>query len=233
MVSLFIILLPIALIDSASILPIGIVPLLILFNSRRPLIGSLAFIAGIFCTYIIFCFLITFGLSGVFDTLHAAVTNILKNPRAVDIALQIIIGIGMAVFGFRIANTRKSKGAHGVTEDIHPWYAFHAAVVLTLIGLPGSLPFFAAANIIIRSDQSAVVKSLSLVYYTILFVFPLCIIVGIRILLGEKGDALCTSLGVFVDKWSYRIIVALLIGLGLFLILDGIGWFFNHPIIPY
>jgi hypothetical protein len=139
----------------------------------------------------------------------------------------------MAAFGFRLANTRKSKGAHGVTKDIHPWYAFHAAVVLTLIGLPGAVPFFAAANIIIRSNQPAAVKAFSLVYYNVLFVLPLCIIIGIRILLGEKGDVICTALGAFVEKWSYRVIVALLIGLGLFLILDGVGWFLKHPIIPY
>jgi len=119
--SLFVILLPIALIDSTSIIPIGIVPLLILFNSRRPLLGSLSFIAGIFCTYITFCFLVTFGLSGMFNAIHAAATDMLKNPKTLDITFQIVIGIILAAFGFRLANVRTKKSTAAVTEDISPW----------------------------------------------------------------------------------------------------------------
>lgn len=36
----------------------------------------------------------------------------------------------------------------------------------------------------------------------------------------------------FLDRWGPKLIVGLMVALGTVLIIDGIGWFLGHPLIP-
>ena len=91
MTELFTVLVPIALIDSASLVPISILPLIILLTSQRPAINTLSFILGILVVYIPFGLLLTFGMNEVFDAVGQTVSEwINKKPDCIDLLVQFI-----------------------------------------------------------------------------------------------------------------------------------------------
>ena len=68
MKTVIVVLTSIGLLDSTSMIPMSIVPIVILLSSKKPYLGSAAFLAGIFTTYFISGLLQVFGLNTAFDT---------------------------------------------------------------------------------------------------------------------------------------------------------------------
>jgi len=75
MKTIILILTPISLVDSTSIIPLSILPLIILLSGRRPVLGSVAFLTGIYVTYLILGILIALGLSSMFDHINVYLTQ--------------------------------------------------------------------------------------------------------------------------------------------------------------
>jgi cytochrome c biogenesis protein CcdA len=229
---LLLVLASIALLDSASIVPISIVPLAILLGGKKPLLGAGAFIAGVVVVYLAVGLLLVFGLNAFFDPLNAYLLRLWKEPNTVEIVVSTLLGVVMILFGVRLAATRASHGDRGVTEQVTPAKAFGTGAVLTLIGMPGGLPYFAALDQILRSDVGPVAMVTSLLFYNLIFALPLASIVLLRVLLGRRGDRILKRINAFMDHWGQRMIVSILLVLGLVLVLDGIGWLLGRPLIP-
>ena len=229
---LLLVLSPIALFDSTSITPLCIVPLMILLGGPKPLRRSFAFLAGISITYLICSLLVLFGLQSVFTPLSEFLNERLKNPQTIDLLLQIAIGLAMLCFGSRMADARESEDDRGLAEKVTTAQAFTGGASLTLIGMPGAFPLFAAVDQILRAEPSNAEKVLAMVAYNGIFIAPLCGIVLLRVGLGEKGEPLVQRIRDFVGTWGHRLIVWGLIVLGAVLILDAIGWFFGRPLLP-
>ncbi len=66
MIGLTLILFGIALVDSTSMIPIGLFPLAAILGGRRPVLGALSFISGIFLLYSLSGVLLLLGLDLVF-----------------------------------------------------------------------------------------------------------------------------------------------------------------------
>ena len=199
--SLLLVIAPIALLDSTSITPLCIVPLIMLLSEKQPILRSSAFLSGIFTTYLIGSMLLLFGLEQVFAEINEAVGNQLKNPDALVLVLQIVIGACMLFFGSRMANARKSREDRGPTESLSARQAFVGGAALTLVGLPGAFPLFAAIDQILRSDPSPRIKVFTLVFYNVLFIAPLCAAVVIRIFLGQDSVSI-SLLSVLMSRSS-------------------------------
>ncbi len=110
MVELLLILTPIALIDSTSIVPLSLVPLAVLFTSRRPLAGTIAFLSGLFFSYLVGGIVIYFGLGAVIDSVNRMAERIWEHPDTIDLILQIVIGLGLLLVVVRMA-MKSSDGA--------------------------------------------------------------------------------------------------------------------------
>lgn len=78
MTELLVLLSPISLADSLSVVPMCIVPLAVLLAGRQPLVGSTMFLAGVVIPYYAFGVLIALGLDRVFGQLE----QLLKRSRA-------------------------------------------------------------------------------------------------------------------------------------------------------
>jgi cytochrome c biogenesis protein CcdA len=229
---LLLVLSPIALFDSTSITPLCIVPLMILLSGPQPLRRSFAFLGGIFITYVICSLLVLFGLQSVFSELNEFFSERLKNPQTIDLLLQIAIGLAMIFFGSRMADARESEDDRGLGEKFTALQAFTGGASLTLVGMPGAFPLFAAVDQILRAEPTTVEKVLAMLAYNVIFIAPLCGVVLLRIGLGEKGEPLVQRIRDFVSTWGHRLIVWGLIILGAVLVLDAIGWFFGKPLLP-
>ena len=110
MIELLLILTPIALIDSTSIVPLSLVPLAVLFTSRRPLVGTTAFLSGLFLSYLVGGIVIYFGLGAVIESVNRVAERIWKHPDTIDLILQIVIGFGLLLVVVRMA-MKSSDGA--------------------------------------------------------------------------------------------------------------------------
>ncbi len=232
MKTIILILTPISLVDSTSIIPLSILPLIILLSGRRPVLGSVAFLTGIFATYLILGILIALGLGSMFDQINVYLLQIWEHPDTIDLILQIIIGVILLVFGFRRPRARDSRGDSGISESITPPKAFIIAAGLVIIGMPGAIPYLAAIDMLLRADLSGFELVLVLLYYNFLFILPLAVLVFIRVVFPNQSERIFDFIKDLIAKWGRRVIVTLLVILGLVMVVDGIGWFLGIPLIP-
>ncbi len=232
MAELVLVLTPIALLDSTSIIPLCIVFLLILLGGPSPLFRSTALLAGIFVTYLVCGMLVLFGLQSVFDTINAYALKVWKSPNTEELLFQILIGFILLVLGLRLARARKQQTEKEVPTAVTAGQAFLAGAGMTIVGLPGAVPYLAAIDLILRSDQTTRQEVMTLVVYNIVFVAPLAAIVVLRLVLGERSQRLLDGIRGFFDRWGQRLIVSLMLVFGALLIVDGVGWFLGRPLIP-
>ncbi len=232
MAELILVLVPIALLDSTSIIPLAIVFLLILLGGPNPLFRSAALLAGIFVAYLACGLLVMFGLRSVFDLINAYALKVWQNPSTVELLVQILIGIVLAVLGLRMALAPKQQAEKKEPAAMTAGQAFLAGAGMTIVGLPGAVPYLAAIDLILRSDLATGQAVMVLIVYNVVFISPLAAIAAVSLVLGDRSKRLLDSISGFFDTWGQRIVVGLMLVLGAVLILDGIGWFLGTPLIP-
>ena len=234
MLDLLPVLIPIALVDSASITPLGLVPLTTILAGRRPYQTALAFLAGLFVSYLLMGLAFLFGLSTVFMRLNAWIGHRWNNPEPADFGLELLLGVVLVVVGFRIADRRRVRQQErNLDAGVTPGAAFGFGFMLNVVGFPGALPFFAFADQILRADPPAQSTVLLMAVYAAIFVLPLTVMVLLRVLLGSRGDALMLGIKGFFDIWGRRLLIVLLLALGVALTVDAALYFLRGvPLVP-
>lgn len=232
MAALLILLTPISLLDSTSIIPLCIVPLIALLAGPRPLIGASALVLGVFAVTLACGLLVLFGLQSAFDAIDAYVIRLWKDPSTEELIFQIVLGLVACAFGFRLVANRARGRQEAPSAAMTPAQAWLAGAGLTIVGMPGAVPYFAAIDLILRAELALAPQLTALAFYNAVFVAPLFAIVALRLILGERSERLLGAIKRFFDTWGHRIVVALLFVLGAVLVADGIGWFLGWPLIP-
>jgi len=227
------IIIPIALVDSASITPLCIVPLALILSSRRPYVNAAAFLLGLFVSYLVMAVAFLIGMGAVIDPLNAWLAEKLKNPQPLDLVVQIVVGAILLIFGLRIARKRQEKTAKRRAEPpISTVGAFWLAVTMNVVGFPGAVPYFAAADQILRANLPLPETLSAVLVYVVVFLVPLATLVLVRAALGKRGDVVMDKVKVFFDRWGPRILMVVLVGLGAVLVVDGVMFLFGHPLLP-
>jgi cytochrome c biogenesis protein CcdA len=101
-----------------------------------------------------------------------------------------------------------------------------------LVGMPGAFPYFAAVDQIVRADPSPTGAVLLLLYYNAVFLLPLAALPILRVTLGARADRFFGRLAPVVERWGHRMVVAVLVGIGVVGVADGVGWLLGHPLLP-
>lgn len=232
MSELVLVLTPIALLDSTSIIPLCIVVLVILLGGPSPLVRSAALLAGIFVTYLACGVLILFGLQSVFDAVNTYALKVWQDPNTEELIFQILIGLVLGALGLRMALKREEKAGKKPPAGMTAGQAFLAGAGMTIVGLPGAVPYLAAIDLILRSDLTTGQEVMVLIVYNVVFILPLVAIAAVSLALGDRSKRLLDGIRGFFDTWGKRIIVILMLLLGVVLVLDGVGWFLGTPLIP-
>ena len=176
MLELLTVLTPIALIDSTSVTPLRLVPLATILAGKRPFGTAFAFLAGLFISYLIMALLFLFGLNSVLTRLNAWFSYRWDNPEPADFGIQILVGLVMLFFGLRIAEKRKSRSSgRELQSGVSPVSAFGFGFLMNVVGFPGALPYFAAADRIAQADPPVSEAVLAVVFYVTIFVLPLTV----------------------------------------------------------
>lgn len=232
MINLFLVLVPIALVDSSSIIPLCIVPLVILLGGPRPLGRSMSLLFGIFLTYIVVGLLILFGLQHAFDAIDDYMLRLWQHPNSEELIFQILVGLVLVFFGFRMARGRQVRAKKPAPVSVSAGQAFLAGVGMAIVGIPGAVPYLAAIDLIIRSELPSDQAIVLVFLYNIIFVAPLVVIVVVRQVAGDRSQGFLDRVRSFLSRWGRRVVVALMLAVGFVLVADGIGWFLGTPLIP-
>ena len=234
MTELLAILTPIALLDSLSIIPVCIVPLIILLTSPRPYLYTLMFLLGLLVVYIPFGLLLSFGLDTTFNAIGQAIGDWLKqDPAAIELVFQFIIGIGLLILGYQIAKKHTQKLEQQPEIKVTASISFTFSAILMLTGLWGALPYFAAIDQILRAELKATQMFLSILYYNLIFVLPLIILFIIGIILGPNAKSLLEKFVTWLLRFGKFVITLALYLLGIALMVDAVGWYLGMPLIKF
>lgn len=232
MTDLLLVLTPIALLDATSITPLCIVPLILLMGGPRPLAASSSFLLGIFVSYVLCTVLVLLGLQGLIDVAARYFSKLWNDPDTLDIWLGIAIGLVMVLFGAKLSGKRAEPRESGVGAGATPGQAFTGGFVLSLVGLPGAVPLFAAVDQMLRADLGWVGQVVAIAFYNVLFVAPLTGVLMLRVVSGDSVEPLLRRVGEVMSSWGRRLVVVALVVLGLVFVADGIGWLLGHPLLP-
>lgn len=232
MSELLIILTPVALLDSLSILPVCLVPIIILLTSERPVFFTSIFFLGILIVYLPFGLLLIFGFNLVIESAGQWISHWLRQePNSIELILQILIGLALIALGYQIAKKHTQKLEEQPSIRITARMTFTFSALLMLSGLWGALPYFAAVDQILRAELSALQMSVAVLYYNLIFISPLLIIFVIGYIIGPGAKRILEKLVAWLLHYGKRLITIALYILGVILITDAIGWFFGSPII--
>ncbi len=232
MIDLTFILFAIALVDSTSMIPIGLFPLAAILGGRKPVIGGLSFISGIFLVYTLSGVLLLLGFDLVFEIIGPSISRWWNQPNIVELGLQIVVGTLLLVYGLRQYRLPEISASSDSAKPVSPVGAFTLGSSLTVIGIPGAVPYFGAIERILRADLSSMASMGALIYYNFVFVLPFFVLFLLRILTPNQSKSIFGSISLLINRWSKPAIVGGFIILGIVLIADSIGWFLGYPLLP-
>ena len=151
-----------------------------------------------------------------------------------DFGVEILIGVVMLFFGLKIADRRRSRSeSRTAPAAATPVAAFSFGFMLNVVGFPGAIPYFAAADQIAKADLPSGEAILAVVYYVLVFVLPLSMLTLLHRLAGPGINKFLQSVNAFFGIWGRRLMMVLLILLGLALIVDGTLYFLRgEPLVP-
>jgi cytochrome c biogenesis protein CcdA len=234
MTELLIVIAPIALIDSMSVTPLGLVPLMSILGGPRPYSTALGLLVGLFVSYLGMGLAFLFGLSGVFQRLNVWLAHRWHHPEPVDFAFELLLGLVLVFFGLKIFDKRQARIRNRKGPD-HASFtaAFGVGFMMNVVGFPGAVPFFAAADQIFRADPPLAGVVLAMTFYALVFIAPLSCIVVLRALMGPRGQILMERIKGFFDTWGRRTLFILLLALGLLMVVDaGLYLVRGVPLLP-
>lgn len=233
MIELLPVLIPIALVDSLSITPLGLVPLIQILSGPRRYATAMGLLSGLFISYLIMALAFLLGLSAILDQANAWLSHRWNNPEPVDFAVEILIGLVLLAFGWPIAAKRKQKSeGKKLPTEVTPGSAFSFGFMLTVVGFPGALPYFAAADQITRANLPVPAMVLAVTIYCAIFILPLALLVILHRWQGGRLDGFLQSCRRFFETTGATIMKIAMIILGLILIADGVAYFIAEPLIP-
>ncbi|MGF1734207.1 GAP family protein [Photobacterium satsumensis] len=232
MISLLIILIAIALVDSTSMIPIGLLPLAAILGGKRPITGALCFIFGIFLVYSLSGLLLLVGFDLVFEVINPIVSRWWNQPNTAELVLQLIVGVALLIYAWKQYRLPQISTSTGSEESISPTRAFTLGLSLTVIGVPGAVPYFGAIEQILRADLNSMGSIGALLFYNVVFVAPFFALLLIRLVAPNKSESIFGSISQLIKRFGKPAMVSCLVVLGVVLSMDSIGWFLGYPLLP-
>lgn len=214
-------------------LPSGIAGVVASLGTPKPTLTASAFIAGKFVPRFAFGLLLVLGLDAAFDQVNVWVQDMWRDPVVLLVVFQLLIGGAMVVFGYRLSKARQQRSDYASSMPMTPVRAFSIAASVATIGLPGALLYFAAIDQILRADPTVLGIVKALLYYHLILLLPLMLFVLACRLLGTRSDPIFAAVSRFFDQWGKRLLFFGLLGLGVVLVVDAVGWFMGFPLLRY
>ena len=232
MMTLLVILIPIALLDSLSIVPLCLIPLSVIFASKKPVANTVGLLAGISVVYVAGGLAILLGLDAMMDSIRPAVSRWWTDPNTLELIVQLLLGVVMLLFGAKAAKAQVADSDQRRTDAVSPGRAIVVGGGLVVGSFPGALPYFGAIDQILRHDLSLAGNSLVILFYNLMFIMPLISFAIVWVAFPAYSERIFSRVSNIFDKYGSRAFAYVLVLLGFILVVDSAGWFFGIPLIP-
>lgn len=209
-----------AVVDSVN--PTSIAAQMLLLSLPRPLPRAVAFVTGVFLTYLVCGVLLLVGLDRLFDEL-------LLHPPASVYAAQIALGLVLCALALRV---RRGAGASLLEQRLRAsayGSAFLLGVGATLGDLTTALPYVVAVGRIVHVAPGPLAAGGLLVLYDAIYATPLLALAALTLALREEAGPAFARLGPRVRSWGPRLAAGFVALVGLTLVADGVAFFVARP----
>ena len=216
MVDLWAVLAPILLIDVLN--PVLFAFMVYAAGSNRPIGNSMAVLAGHTLAYFIAGLLLVFA----YDKLALRMAN----PERVDGVIEAALGLALIWLAWYSSRNDGKEPDQG-TSDLSLAQAFGLGAVINVIGIPFALPYFAALAQIVQEYHSLQFELTNVGLYNAAYAAPFLIVPLLRAVMGEGSAVTLGRINATLERVSDAIMPWLLLGLGLFLVADGMHFFYR------
>ncbi|MGH2883110.1 MAG: GAP family protein [Solirubrobacteraceae bacterium] len=189
------------------------------FLSARPdAVRRLAgFAVGVFIVYLAGGAVLVLGPGELLRTAVDGVHS--RGFHVVSIALGALI---IAVAGVIWATLGQFVGRDDLSASVpRPGSALALGAMVTAVDLPTAFPYFAAIAAIVGSDVGLVGQLALLAMFNALYVLPLCGILLLRLLAGERSAAPLARASRLIERFAPFVLVALALAVGVGLVVRG------------
>ncbi|RCJ15753.1 hypothetical protein A6S26_34050 [Nostoc sp. ATCC 43529] len=217
---------PIAVVDSIN--PTATALQIYLLSTPKPVARSVTFIFGVFAAYFTAGLLFTMGFGGVIKNVINRVGEFFHLLQYGSVGefmyvIQFIIGVVMIILGCQIGQLSKKQTTSEPRQVkrprvLKPINTFLLGLAVTFWESSTALPYVAAIQRILQAKLNFHELIVVLLFYNLIFVFPLISLLGIYIVHPKNSSVLINKIDQIME--SPKIHQILLIGIGLFLVID-------------
>ena len=210
------VLVPILLADVLN--PVLLGALIYTLGSSRPLLLSSSLLLGHTATYLGAGIALALGIEAIADRL--------ANPKPVDFAVEAVAGLALLAVGIAMARGRKAEERRGEEEiqELGLPGAFATGSIINLIGIPFAVPYFGAIAQMLKAEFSVGGTLAVLAAYNALYALPFALVIGARIVFGERADGPLRRLNAAMERGSAVLVPLLLLAIGAFFLADA-AWY--------
>ncbi len=209
-----------ALVDSIN--PSAIAVTLYLLTKKQFTKQVLAYISGIFCTYLAIGIALTAGLTSLLNTFDGA----LESDGAYWV--QLILGLTMfayAIFGNPFKSKNDTSRSDRTPSSQKLGALFMLGVGITVVEFATALPYLAAIGILTQVDVAFAIKVLILVAYNVIMVLPPLALLFIAQFGAKKWQAKFEQWGLKVGKGAQETLYWIFGIVGFFLAAHAVNHF--------
>ena len=185
-------------------------------GSKRPMLNSLALLAGHTAAYFTAGIVVALGLERI--------AHYLANPGTIDYVIGLVVGI--LLIWVAIPKSKKAlQKKPEETGELTPLSAFGIGAVVNFIGIPFALPYFAAIDQILKANLPVTESVILLIGYNIAYAVPFLMVPALVAMLGAASQPILERINGWLDKAS-AVLMPILLGLvGLALVADALLYF--------
>ena len=214
MIEIWAVLVPILITDILN--PVLFAVMVYAAGSKHLVVNSSAILLGHTLAY--------FGTGIIMALGLERITHRLANPQMIDFIIGLFIGVVLLWVAF--SSRKKSKERRTEYSGIlTPLKALGLGVIVSFVGTPFGLPYFAALDQILKANLPMSESLVVLAGYNMLYALPFVIVPVLTAILGERSRALLQRISDVLDRLSSYLAPVLFFLVGSALVIDAIMYF--------
>lgn len=169
-------LIPLLVVDVLN--PVLFVLLVVAVGTNRPFANSIALVAGHTAAYFFSGIIIFLALTQITDRLN--------DPLPVDYVIQLFLGL-FCLWAALASRDGKASEERNPVAELTPAFCFGYGAIVNFIGVPFALPYFAAVNLILKSNLSVESSLAVMAVYNFAYALPFLAVPILVALIGVRS----------------------------------------------
>tara|TARA_R110002111_G_scaffold256979_3_gene324692 strand:+ start:16892 stop:17557 length:666 start_codon:yes stop_codon:yes gene_type:complete len=185
-------------------------------GTNRPVVNSCAVLLGHTLAYYGAGLVIAIGIEQISEHL--------SNPQQIDYIIGCVIGLILLWVGYLSWEKEKTEQAEE-SRTLTPLMAVGLGAVVSFMGMPFALPYFAALDQILKADLTPLTALSVLAGYNVLYALPFALVPVLCATSGQKSQQTLRKINEWLERVSNFLMPILLTLVGLALIVDSLIYF--------